>query len=450
MIKLLFVFLVFGGVIGGFSVSVLAQSDDPSLLPHSPFYFLKELGRTVQKIFAFTNVGKVEVALEIAEAKMAELRKVQDTMPDNIDAVSRALEKYVKNVSYLQSKLEKLKDAEVVQRTDQAFNSLIAVALRHQQIFDELRARFEFLSDLKSDLDRVQDSISATLSLIPDFERRFYFALDKDGSPLKELRFAEVLDRLEEKLEPESRSAAIKLKEDLLLRFSGRLEAQAFLPETQAILPILGEAPGDQLRRLEILDEIRESVMNPDLKSQLNVVRQRILDNSQKAGSINSKKAEQAIADAEGMSEEVKSLIAASSDAPKSIKQLADRADFNLVQSSDLFKQGNYGGAYGQATAALAAYKNIVLRLTVASGDYERDVKDLKKRFDSLLSEAKERGFSDGEYPKLFDLFKEGEKKIVELSKIVDSGKGSEKIIQNLRVAKLILATIEELFRNFK
>lgn len=450
MPKSLLIFFVLIGILGSYASSVVAQDNDPGLLPHSPFYFLKGLSRTIQKIFTFTNAGKVEVALEIARIKMAELRKIQETIPDNIDAISRALEKYAGNASYLYSKLQKVAPQESGQRLSQIFNALTATIFNHQQIFDELRAKFEFLSDLKIDLDQVQDILSEILVEVPDLTSRVYFALDKDADSLKELRFAEVLDRLEEKIQQESKDSVIKLKEDLLLRFSGRLEAQALLPEAQAILPVLSEAPGDQLRRLEILDEIRESILNPDLKSQLNVVRQRILEKSQTSGSINSQRSERAIADSEAIAVEAENLAAVLPSVPKSVKQLLDRAEFNLGQARDLFKQGNYGGAYGQATAASAVYKNVISQLVASRGNYEKDVEDLKIRFDRFISEAKERGLQEQQYPKLFDFFEEGERRISELSKIVDSGKGSEKLIVSLRTAKLILATIEELLNNLK
>src|SRR3989344_9625622 len=86
----------------------LAQSEDPGILPNSPFYFLKEWVRAIEKIFTFTSLGKSELALEIAESKILELKKDQEVIPDNIDAVSNGLDKYIKNAEYLKRKLEKL------------------------------------------------------------------------------------------------------------------------------------------------------------------------------------------------------------------------------------------------------------------------------------------------------------------------------------------------------
>ncbi|OGY63144.1 MAG: hypothetical protein A3I24_04305 [Candidatus Harrisonbacteria bacterium RIFCSPLOWO2_02_FULL_41_13b] len=434
-----------------FSPLVMAQSEDPGILPNSPFYFLKEWGRVIEKIFTFTSLGKAELALEIAESKILELKKAQEVIPDNIDAVSNGLDKYIKNAEYLKRKLEKLIKRAEETGVDQLFNNLTFSVLAHQQLFDDLRSKFEFLSDLKSQLDQAQDNLTFILSDIPDFSRRVYLALAKQDSLLKELRVAEVLDQLEEKLEPAARADVLKLKEELVLKFGGRLEAQAIFSEGDSVLPILSDAPGDQLRRLKILDDIRESILNADVKSQLNIIRQRILDKAQEVGSINSRKAELAVAEAEKLTADVAVLTAdIASDLSRSVKQLLERAKFNLGQAKDLFKQGNYGSAYGQATAAAAALKNVILQLSISSEDHSADVEALKKQFDSLSSDAKEKEFSEKEYPKLFDLFDEAEKKIAELSKIIASGKGSERIIASLRVTRLILATIEELEGSLK
>ena len=55
----------------------LAQSEDPGILPNSPFYFLKEWVRAIEKIFTFTSLGKSELALEIAESKILELKRLK-------------------------------------------------------------------------------------------------------------------------------------------------------------------------------------------------------------------------------------------------------------------------------------------------------------------------------------------------------------------------------------
>ena len=83
--------VLFAGVALGASVepSTIAQEEqitnadlgiaDPGLLPTSPFYFLKEWRRGVQRIFTFNAVNKAELELKFANEKAAEAQEVAKT-----------------------------------------------------------------------------------------------------------------------------------------------------------------------------------------------------------------------------------------------------------------------------------------------------------------------------------------------------------------------------------
>ena len=415
---------------------------EAGILPTSQFYFLKGWGNAIKRIFTFNSLRKVKLELDIADVKIAELEKLEEVSPNNIDAFSRSLKKYEKAAGRLKSQLKSLPK-------DDLLDDLADRSLKHQQFFDDLRVKFEFQSDFKAELDRAQEILTEIMIDIP--AENFELAVKNQTSDWKELRAAEVLDRLAEKLDSEKKESILKLKEDLLIKFSGRLEGQSFLSAEEALLPDLERIPGDQLRRLRILDEVRENIVNPDLKSQLNVIRQRILENAQAAGAINSKKAEEAIAMAEKLLSEVEKIVAEKEGGiSRSASQLTDRGKFNLGQAKELFKQSNFGGAYGQATAAVAAFKNVLTQFSDSAEDWNDALIRLKKEFDAYLSEADGLGLIKEKNPKLFELFSEAERKIADLSKSLDSKPNSDKIISSVKSIKLILATIDQLLESAK
>ena len=63
-------------------------------LPSNPFYFLKELRRDMRKILAFKEIRKLELEIETANEKAAELRKMEEITPDNHEALADAIENY--------------------------------------------------------------------------------------------------------------------------------------------------------------------------------------------------------------------------------------------------------------------------------------------------------------------------------------------------------------------
>ena len=54
----------------------ILKVDKPTLLPSSPFYFLKEIGRGVSNIFTFSSEKKAEKKLEQAAERLAEVKKM--------------------------------------------------------------------------------------------------------------------------------------------------------------------------------------------------------------------------------------------------------------------------------------------------------------------------------------------------------------------------------------
>jgi len=423
------------------------------LLPTNPFYFLKEWRRGLQRIFIFNAIERLESDLDILHDKAIELKKLQEISQHNLTDLSRALQNYQVSAERLQTHLEALKETSLNPNLDRLLNKLTERLLRHQILFDDLRGKSEFQSDFRLELDGAQNSVNLIFAVIinrldsPDkFKERLVRAADSQSGELKELRLAEVLDRLEEKLSGPSREAVLNEKENLLLKFSGRLEGQSLVQSPEAILPRLEQLAGDQLRRLKLLDEVRESISNPDLKNQLNVIRQRIVEKAQEAGLINSERAEQAIFNADSLRNIVEQMISEKEgDVPNVVKQLVERAKFNLSQANDLFKFGNYGGAYGQATAAAAALKSAETQMLNETQDRLRELNELKNKFDNYRQQIKDRGLTAAKNEKLFAAMDEVETKIAELSTLIRSRPHSEKVTSGIKKIKLLLSVVEEL-----
>jgi hypothetical protein len=430
----------------------LAQSsadlgaEGSGLLPSNPFYFLKEWGRGVRKLLTFNPVRKAELELNVLSEKAAELKKLEEITPENVNALSRAAENYKFATEELRARLEVLKETSDNPNVDRLLNQLVDRALKHQKLFDELQVKFENeeelqreLSDLKDDL---ADVIVAALEKVDSPEKlrpRFEAALAEQKDEFRELRAAELADRLEEKLSSDAAKKEIgTFKDDLLIKFSGRLQGLEFTSPSAAP-SIVRRVSGEQVRYLKLLDEVREKVLNPDLKSQLNVVRQQILEEVEEENGIGEEEALQAIENAQKLIAEVEARKT------PSVKELLERAKFNLSQAEKLFDEGNYGGAFGQATAAYAAAKSAWAQLTPDIIDNSQTLNSLKSYYDSLAARARSAEITKEQNPKLFELFAEAERRIVELSKLIESKAPQETIAASLRNIKLLLSTAEEL-----
>ncbi len=78
------------------------------ILPTSSFYFFKELGRGIERLFTFNSVAKAELELKITNGKAAEIIEVEKANPDDTKAIVKALENYTEAQERLKARLAKL------------------------------------------------------------------------------------------------------------------------------------------------------------------------------------------------------------------------------------------------------------------------------------------------------------------------------------------------------
>ena len=82
---------------------------NPGMLPTSPFYFLKNWGRSIKRIVTIDPVKKADLELDIANQQAAEIKKMEEVSPDKIAAITKATEKYQANMERLKNIIEALK-----------------------------------------------------------------------------------------------------------------------------------------------------------------------------------------------------------------------------------------------------------------------------------------------------------------------------------------------------
>jgi len=186
-------------------------------------------------------------------------------------------------------------------------------------------------------------------------------------------------------------------------------------------------------------------VVNPELKSELNILRQRLLEKVEETNGIGAPEAAQSISAARELLAEVEGKIAESQIAVSSaIRQLVERAKFNLSQAEVFYDEENYGSAFGQATAASAAAKNAWLQLASTAVTRAHDLDSLKQKYDQLIVVANDAGLVAENSPELFKLLNEAEKKIVSVARLIESKARPEAIANAIRNVKMLLATIEQ------
>ncbi|MFA5169643.1 MAG: DUF333 domain-containing protein [Candidatus Paceibacterota bacterium] len=141
MKKAIFFLAVLSLFIGfsAFAAEPTTTADDlnvasPTVLPTSPFYFLKELGRNVQMLLTFAPIDKAELKLKFANEKLAEAEKVSET--GDTSQTNNALDNYQKGVEEVNQYVKVLtKDNP---NSEKLLENIVENNVNHQQILDKI------------------------------------------------------------------------------------------------------------------------------------------------------------------------------------------------------------------------------------------------------------------------------------------------------------------------
>ncbi|MEK7640873.1 MAG: hypothetical protein AAB389_02655 [Patescibacteria group bacterium] len=428
------------------SVDLGVQST--GLLPSNPFYFLKEWGRGFRKLLVPGVVRKAELELLVLNERAAELQKLEEITGGNSGAIAKAVLGYQEGLERLLENLKDLKETSENPNVDRLAENLISRGVRHFRLLEDLSAKLADGDELAVTIEIVLNKLAEALAIIPGqlddsekFQQRFQAVVKDWKDSFRELRGAEIADRLEDLLSGEARGGAAFLRENLLLQFSGRLEGSALGGEG---FGDLSSVPGDKLRRLRMIDEVRENILNPELRNELNILRQKILMEADEAEAIGAEEANRVIEEAATLLKEAEEKVAARSSVKNSIKELIERAKFNIAQAEKFLAEENFGGAFGQATAAKASLKNVWNQLSPESLNAPAALERAQREYDELRSAIVAADVSKEENPKIFSLLTEAERRIVELAKLVERDAFSETISTSLRTVTVLLSTIEQ------
>ena len=109
----------------------------PTVLPGSPFYFLKEIGRNIQAALTMDPVKKAELKLKFANEKLAEADKVSEA--GDSASISKALDNYEKGVEDMKQFVDVLKKDNP--NNQSLLQGLVDNSVNHQQILDKIAER---------------------------------------------------------------------------------------------------------------------------------------------------------------------------------------------------------------------------------------------------------------------------------------------------------------------
>ncbi len=371
MKKILFIALVLS--IATITSNVYAQEmENPGILPTSPFYFFKNITRGVQRIFTVNPIKKVELEMNIANQQAAEIKKLEEVAPERIDAISKATANYQINIERLKSRLENLKETSQNPNVDKLVEKLTDNSIKHQQLFDELKKKFENNNELKERIESAQDKISETVAKIPEkfedvkvFGERFKRVIGNQSDGMfKELRAAEVLERIGEKMSESNRLEIENLKGDFFEKFEGEIKKLSEIKRMEILnSETIENLPGDPARKIQIIEQFKESIIDIGIKEKVREVGEKILERNVEKQEIRKEEVEKFMNYVKELIIRAEGIIVNIDDENLRLsrQKLLEKIKSRLSEAERILQEGKIGEAFGMVNSAGAEVKRFLI-----------------------------------------------------------------------------------------
>ncbi len=388
-------------------ILALGRTAYPSLLPSNPFYFTKESVRGLRRAFTFNYISKADLELRIADEKLSEIQKLIDLDIEDSNYLENAITNYQNNLQVLETHLLSIKETNPA-ILNPFLDKLVDWYIRHALAFDQFSNGNNEIKDM---ITRILVSSFSNLQTVGDFRDRVNNILMVNSDLVYELRIVEAVSDLEKYMT--SKNLWIEwfgLKEDLLIVFANRIG------KNEVSFRTLENLSSNGLVRLKVLDEAREKVSDANLKSQISVLRQQLLNKYDFLGIIEGSAVASEINNVQKL---VNNIDA------KNIGNLLDQIKYSLTQAQKSLASGNYSVAFSHSSLANALIGGLLWDLSLNAEDRMREVVILKREYDKIPKQSN-------------NLVIEG--KIIALSELVKDRPYDSRVIPAIRDIKFMLA----------
>ncbi|MDP2820921.1 MAG: DUF5667 domain-containing protein [bacterium] len=251
---------------------------EPTILPDSPIYFLKNFYRRIADIATFNDTKKMENRLQWANEKLAEIKKLSE-LKNNPQVLEKALEAYQSEVEKIKEISSKVSDENLNEAQKEKLNTfldkLAKQQILHQTILGKLESQVpaEVFQKIQQVRERHLEKFGEVMNKLEKDPEKLKQRLKKGiqeigGSQFKDLKILDVLKRLEQKA-PESQQGLIEgLRNQIQERLKTNIQN---LPEQgkQKFIDYLEKTNGDSENQLNTIQQLKIEEVVPLLKNRL-------------------------------------------------------------------------------------------------------------------------------------------------------------------------------------
>lgn len=257
---------------------------ESTTLPDSPFYFLKNISRTIQSAVTLDPVKKAALREKFANEKLIELKKMTEKT-QNPEVLKKATENFQKEVENVKNAVDKIKEQA---GTNNDVGKFLDKFIQQQTLQQTILRKLE-TQVATSTMEKIQEARQNHLEKFGEVmtklenKDKIQERLEKNieevkGSQFKDFKNLETLKELEGKVPEAAKEAIQKAQENTLKRLQGDLEKMS--SEDQAkFQDYIEKIGGVKERQMEILDSLKTGIQNnPQVIQKLLQIRENVVE----------------------------------------------------------------------------------------------------------------------------------------------------------------------------
>jgi len=238
---------------------------EPTFLPDSKFYFLKNWKNTIQSIFTFGQVNKAELNLKIASEKLLEAQKLAEKT-NNPQILEKATELYNNQVEKINENIDKFKGTATTSEAISKFlDKYTKQQILHTQILDKLEGKVptSTMEKIRENTERHLEKFGQVMQKLEDknqIQERLQTALDsiKDTN-LKEIKNLEVLQQIKERFPSSTQQQIQQSIEQGLMQLREKLKLMP-LKDQEKVSNYLEKIQGTIEKKMEIINNVKNAL----------------------------------------------------------------------------------------------------------------------------------------------------------------------------------------------
>lgn len=350
----------------------------PTILPDSPFYFLKNLGRGIRTFFTFNPLAKTELREGFANEKLMELKEMIERKKST-QAIKKAAENYEGEIETVRIFAERIR---VTAQENEQVGTFLDKHTQHWALHQRVLLRLEeqvpagVLIKIQASRDLHLEKFSAVMQKLEDKDKipeRLEKNLDLvKGGNFKYFINIGIVEDLKEKLPEDIRIKIEEKQEAMLGKLHEKLES---LPaeKLESFTQYIKKIGGDKIQHLDIIGALEGRELSDKLRLVIDEARDGNLERIENyyQNRITKQGVEAQIERAQTLLERITNLITEKNTTIQEIPdafRLVEKAEKKLTLAKQELEQGNYARAYTEATAVMSLAKNAIRIMEIRAG----------------------------------------------------------------------------------